>query len=386
MTRQDTSASFEKVFRHPPDYTVRAPGRVNLIGDHTDYTGGLVLPIAVDQAVIVAGRGTDERFIDVHSAHFEQPVRIALDRPLADPAMAWSSYVAGVTALLGQHGVPLRGAELWVGGDLPPGAGLASSAALEVGVALALLKAAGTSLAPTELAKLCQRAEHEFAGSPCGIMDQLCCVSGQVDHALLIDCTSLETAAVPLQLDQAELIVIDTGVRHSIAGKQYGLRRRQCAEALKAIRGLSPRVRSFRDLVVEDLPSMAQVLGDVLLRRVTHVVTENGRVRRAVEALRAGDLRSLGWLMTESHASLQGDFEVSCPELDTIVSTALAIEGVLGARMTGGGFGGCAIVLARPEAVDALREAIQRSYDGRFSTPATLSGVRAAGSAAVADS
>ena len=188
MSGHEASPSFEQVFGRPPEYVVRSPGRVNLIGDHTDYTGGLVLPIAIDRAVIVAARPTEEAFVDAHSAHFRERVRISLDEMTADSTPAWSRYAIGVMAILKRRGIKLRGAQLWIGGDLPPGAGLASSAAIEVGIALAMLTAADVELPPDELASLCRQAEHEFADSPCGIMDQLCCTSARSGHALLIDC------------------------------------------------------------------------------------------------------------------------------------------------------------------------------------------------------
>jgi len=410
MSGHEASPSFEQVFGRPPEYVVRSPGRVNLIGDHTDYTGGLVLPIAIDRAVIVAARPTEEAFVDVRSAHFRERVRIELDEMTADPAPAWSRYAVGVMAMLKRRGIKLRGAQLWIGGDLPPGAGLASSAAIEVGIALAMLTAAeslsrnwftdeydrlgsrshsglgmGTRMnpPPDELASLCRQAEHEFADSPCGIMDQLCCTSARSGHALLIDCQTAKTQAVPLNLGNTELIVVDTGVRHSIAGAEYAARRRECTLALEAIRRADPSITSLREMILDGLESFADALGDTLFQRVTHVVTENSRVARAAEALRASDLHTFGRLMTESHASLRDNFAVSCPELDTVVSIARSVDGVYGARMTGGGFGGCAIALAHADAVDTLRSAIRESYNSQYATRATVFTVRSTDAARV---
>jgi galactokinase len=235
-----------------------------------------------------------------------------------------------------------------------------------------MLTTAETSLPPEELAVLCRKAEHEYADSPCGIMDQLCCTSARAGHALLVDCQSLRTQAVPLNLGTADLVVIDTGVRHSIAGAEYAARRRDCTLALEPIRRVDPSIGSFRELTVDRLSALERELGEVLFKRTRHVVTENARVARAAEALRAGDLNTFGQLMTKSHVSLRDDFAVSCPELDTVISAASSVQGVYGARMTGGGFGGCAIALARADAVAALHSAIHESYDNRYATPATL--------------
>jgi galactokinase len=214
-------------------------------------------------------------------------------------------------------------------------------------------------------------------------MDQLCCTSARAGHALLIDCQTIGTRPVPLNLDDAELIVVDTGVRHSIAGEEYAARRRECTLALEAIRRADPLITSLREMTLDGLESFGDALGDTLFRRVTHVVTENARVARAAEALRAGDPHAFGRLMTESHTSLRDDFAVSCPELDTVVSIARSVDGVYGARMTGGGFGGCAIVLAHADAVDTLRSAILESYNNQYATRATVFPVRSADAARV---
>jgi galactokinase len=383
MTGHEASSSFEQVFGSKPMCVVRAPGRVNLIGDHTDYTGGLVLPMAIDRALWVAARPTPNAYVEVHSDHFGERVRISLGNLTADPAPAWSRYALGVIALLKARGIELCGAELWIGGDLPPGAGLASSAALEVGVAVAMLTTADASLSSNELAALCRKAEHEYADSPCGIMDQLCCTSAVAEAALLIDCQSLTTRLVLLNLGTAELVVIDTGVRHSIAGAEYAARRRDCTLALEAIRRVDPSIGSFRELTIDRLSALERELDEALFKRARHVVTENARVARAAGTLRDGDLNTFGRLMIESHASLRDDFAVSCPELDTIISAASSVAGVYGARMTGGGFGGCAIALARADAVAALHSAIHNSYDNQYATSATLFPVHSADAAQV---
>lgn len=386
MPLQEALAGFERCFGHPPDYVVRAPGRVNLIGDHTDYTGGLVLPIAIHRALLVAARVTDKPVVEVHSEHFGQIVRIARQASKADPDEPWSRYVAGVVALVRRQGVALPGAQLWIGGDIPPGGGLASSAALEVGVAVAMLHAANTKRSPTALATLCRQAEQEFAKSPCGIMDQLCCTSAKADHALFIDCRRMTSEQIPVNLGDTALVVIDSGVRHSIAGAGYTARRRECSAAAATINGFDRSVTSLRDVTEDRLAFCAEHLDDTLVRRVRHVVTENVRVSAAADALRDGHVQHFGRLMTESHVSLRDDFEISCEELEEIVSIASATEGVYGARLTGGGFGGCVIALASSDAVVPLESAIRGSYSARHDATASVFTVQSADAAELIDS
>ncbi|HEX2043229.1 MAG TPA: galactokinase [Acidimicrobiales bacterium] len=306
-----------------------APGRVNLIGDHTDYTGGLVLPMAVDLGTTVElERGGPT--VELVSATEPEPAVVPLD--VADAALVspgWARYVAGVVAVVR----PVAGGTGRVTSTLPQGAGLSSSAALEVALALAL----GFEGSPVELAKACQRAELLAWGTPTGIMDQLASAAGRAGHALLVDCTSLEVGAVPLP-DSAEVVVVDSGERRSVARSAYAERRRQCEEAAALIGPL-------REASLEDV---ARLEDPVLRRRARHVVSENGRVLDAARCLRDGDVSGAGRLMSESHASLRDAFEVSTPGLDRLVEHLLETPGVYGARLTGAGFGGCVVALARP--------------------------------------
>ena len=375
---------FRQIFSTSPACVARAPGRVNLIGDHTDYTGGLVLPIAIDRGFWIAAGPTSGNTVDVYSESFAERASVPLSSEIPGELQPrWARYLAGVIALLLRRGEQLRGTVLWIGGDLAPGAGLSSSAALEVGCALALLEVAGRSLPRMELAQLCQRAENEFAGSPCGLMDQLCCTCAQAGHALLLDCASLEMVHVPLPVDTCKVMVIDSGVRHSIAGAEYATRRQECARALEILRRVEPRVNSLRDLPAKPAVPHCDQLGDILTRRVRHVVTENERVRQLAQALRDGDLPRCGKLMSESHASLRDDYEVSCPELDDIVELARGVEGVHGARMTGGGFGGCVVALVQSNVMASLADALQRDYDPSHTVPATSSAVESSPAAQV---
>ena len=385
MTHAQAVERFRRIFGDAPACVVRAPGRVNLIGDHTDYTGGLVLPLAIDRGLWIAAGLNSRDTVDVYSEVFAERASFPLGCDLLGELLRpWVCYVAGVATLLSERGEALRGANLWIGGDLDPGAGLSSSAALEVGSALALLELAGLSLPRVELALLCQRAENEFAGSPCGLMDQLCCACAEAGHALLLDCASLEIAQVPLPRDDCRIVVIDSGVRHSVAGAEYATRRQECVRAVEILGRAEPSVKSLRDLPAKPAVPHCDQLGDILTRRVRHAITENERVRQMAQALRDGDLPRCGTLMLESHASLRDDYEVSCPELDDIVESVREVEGVYGARMTGGGFGGCAVALVRPEAVGALSVALQREYDPAHAAPALVLVVESSPAAQIA--
>ena len=369
----DLQARFRQTF---PDSTlrvlVRAPGRVNLIGEHTDYNDGWVLPIATSQSLHVAGGGTDGADIVVHSTAFEEAVAFAADDPGPPGPPAWANYVRGVAALLSDSGIKLKGARLLIHSDVPIGGGVSSSAALEVGAAMALLALAGQTMDPVRLALLARQAEHDYAGSPCGIMDQFICVLGKPEHALLLDCRSQAYEHVPLPLENARLVVLNTQVKHEIGSSQYPVRQQQCRDGLAVIQQPHPDVAALRDVTPEMLDAHKDEMDAVTFQRCRHVVTEIARTTRAADALRRGDLHTFGKLMFASHASLRDDYAVSCPELDHLVEIAWAVPGVYGARMTGGGFGGCAIALIRNDAREALRSAVARQYDTRFDKPAIV--------------
>jgi len=384
-------AAFSQVFDRTSAVVVRSPGRINLIGDHTDYTGGLVLPMAIDMSTLVAGARRSDGDVHVYSDELSERVVIAVD-VIAGTAVGssdvsglapWSRYVAGVAALLRNAGVEIPGVDVWIGSNLPLGGGLSSSAALEVGVGLAMLAITGAEMSPVELAELCRRAENDYAGSPCGIMDQLCCTSAQAGHALLIDCTTLQTRHIPLELADACIVVLDTGVRHSIAGREYANRRTECAEGLARLRRTDPSIQSLRDVDRQRFDRYAEELGEFLTPRIRHVVSENDRVRRASVSLESGDVATFGKLMLESHASLRDDFNVSCEELDAVVEIARSVDGVYGARMTGGGFGGCAVALVVEDAVPELEQHLRVLYDPGHDRPVKLRITRSADAARV---
>jgi galactokinase len=336
-----------------------APGRVNLIGEHTDYNDGFVLPMAIPEAVYVAAAPRDDGRLVASSVQADGVLAAAIARLAPGTDRGWSSYVAGMAWALAAAGVPATGADLVVDGRVPLGAGLSSSAALECAVGAALVDLAGATVAPGQLARLAQHAENDFVGAPTGLMDQMAAVLCTEGHALLFDVRSGETRQVPFRPAAAglSLLVIDTGVRHEHAGGEYGARRRSCEAACREL-----GVASLRD--VTDAAEVEKLADDVLRRRARHVVTENARVVEACAALEAGDWSGFGRLMTASHASLRDDYEVSCAELDVAVDAALA-AGAPGARMTGGGFGGCAIALVPTASVAAVTEALATAYTAR---------------------
>jgi len=348
--------AFERRFAASPDFVVRAPGRVNLIGEHTDYNDGFVLPMAIDRAIWIALRPRDDEEVHVHSLDFGDSVSFPLDA-LENTKSGWAEYVKGVAWSLQEAGYALQGWEGVGGGDVPRGAGLSSSAALELAAARAFACAApALPWVPKRMARLCQRAENEWVGVQCGIMDQMISAAGQADHALLIDCRSLETEAVPLPPGTVAA-VLDTGTRRGLVDSAYNERRAQC-EAAAAFFG----VPALRDVSVERFQARAQELDDVTRRRARHVVTENARTLRAVEMMRQGDAHALGRLMDASHASLRDDFEVSSDELDQMVACACQEESCYGARMTGAGFGGSAVALVDEDAAEAFAEAVAACY------------------------
>ena len=344
----------------------RAPGRVNLIGEHTDYNDGFVLPAAIDLAAWVAAAPRDDRVLRIAAADLGRHAERSLDERDPSPARDWSDYAFGVALELERAGHRLRGADLLVTSDVPVGAGMSSSAALEVAVALALLDLAGLALDPVEVARLCQAAENRFVGTRCGIMDQFASCRGRAGHALHLDCRSLEAEEVPVP-DEVAILVCDSRVSHALADGAYNDRRASCEAAVRILARGRPEIRALRDVAPDELEgALGELPDDVLRRRCRHVVTENARVGEAVRALRMGDLPRVGGLMRASHESLRRDYEVSCDELDFLVEAAERCDGVLGSRLMGGGFGGSTISLVRPGAVTDVAAALRESYRGRY--------------------
>jgi galactokinase len=344
-----------------------APGRVNLIGEHTDYNDGFVLPMAIDRRTAVAVAKRSDRKIVVQSKNVGQPETFDLDQPGPKQRGSWLDYIEGTAQALEQRGLVLPGAELLIDSDVPSGAGLSSSAALEMSVALALSSLAeGTPLPRVELALAGQSAEHTYVGTMCGIMDQFIASLGQADHALLIDCRSLEPQAVPLALPGAVILICDTRVKHELASSEYNKRRSECQQGVKLLREVLPDIRALRDVTIEQLEKDGDRLPELVRKRCRHVVTENDRTLAAARALSRNDLAEFGRLMALSHRSLRDDYEVSCKELDVSVDVAASVTGVYGARMTGGGFGGCTVNLVANEAVQPLTDALRSELERRF--------------------
>jgi galactokinase len=361
INREALAAAFGGRYGRAPRL-FRAPGRVNLIGEHTDYNQGFVLPMAIDCETVVAAAARDDRRVRACSLNLSEEVQFDLDSPGPKRRGSWLDYLEGVAWDLGQDGAPLRGADLMISSDVPTGAGLSSSAALEVSVGLALLSVAGREFDPVRLALAGQRAEHEYVGTKCGIMDQMVATLGRAGHALLIDCRSL--LAEPVAFDTADVCVVicDSQVKHELSSSEYNTRRAECEEGVRLLREAMPNVVSLRDVSLSDFERHGELLPETVRRRCRHVVTENERTLDAVCALRRDDLEEMGRLMGLSHASLRDDYEVSCAELDLLVEIANGSRGCLGARMTGGGFGGSTVNLVRRDSLTEFREAISLEY------------------------
>jgi galactokinase len=339
----------------------RAPGRVNLIGEHTDYNEGFVMPVAMDLYTWVAAAARTDAQVHVFSQNLRERAAMDLQHLHLEVQRHWSAYVLGVAASLRISGAEIGGANLLVEGKVPMGAGLSSSASVEVAAGYALLESSGLSRSPVELAKICQRAENEFAGARCGIMDQMIACCGRANYALILDCRTLGFRLLPLFSD-AQFVVCNSMVKHDHAAGEYNARRADCETATRILAEQMPGVRALRDVSLGDLEGYAERLPEVVYRRSRHVISENARVLAAREALERGDPESFGRLMRESHRSLKEDYEVSSTELDLLVEIAGEIAGVYGSRMTGGGFGGCTISLVRSKAVEEFQSGVASAY------------------------
>jgi galactokinase len=356
----ELSEAFQKSFGGQPRI-YRAPGRVNLIGEHTDYNDGFVMPAAINFSTWVAIGPRKDRKFSIRSENFSDPAEIDLDAPPARGRGHWSDYPFGVAVKLEQAGHRLRGSNLLVRGEVPIGSGLSSSAAIEVATGFALLDSSGVKIDRMELAKLCQRAENEFVGTRCGLMDQFISCFGQAGHALMLDCRLLDYKLLALPAD-VKMVVCDTMVKHELAGSEYNVRRAECEEGVRLLALELPEVRSLRDVTMSTLERFRHKLPEVTYKRCRHVVSENSRVVEAAEELEQGDLYTFGELMRVSHRSLRDDYEVSCEELDLMTDLANQANGVYGARMTGGGFGGCTVNLVQASRVDSFKETVAKGY------------------------
>ncbi|HSE20132.1 MAG TPA: galactokinase [Pyrinomonadaceae bacterium] len=345
----------------PPARVFRAPGRVNLIGEHTDYNAGFVLPAAIDFSTRAELHPLKERRLEIYSEEFDEYIELNLDAEFPRPTGHWSDYVIGVAVTLENAGHRLKGARIRIRSDIPLGAGLSSSAAIEVVTAYSLVKHSRLKIDRVELAKLCQKSENEFVGARVGIMDQFASLNGRLNHALLLDCRSLDFKLFELP-DSIRLVICNTMVKHELAGSEYNKRRAECEAGLKKLAEFLPGITALRDVSAVQLEEHREALPEIIYRRCRHVITENARTLAAAGALEVLNLPSFGLLMNESHRSLRDDYEVSCRELDLMVSLAHEVDGVYGARMTGGGFGGCTINLVDSDKVKSFKAYIAEGY------------------------
>jgi len=409
---QPAQAALERfpiVFSGDVDYAAPlgaawAPGRVNLIGEHTDYNDGFVLPLAIDRVAVFAGRTRGDDVVRLWSMHFEEYAQFSLEglpvtfEQQRGKLPAWARYILGVATELTRVGVTLLGFDAVLGGDVPLGGGMSSSAALEVATAEACaffsagrftIAAENATLTPLQVAAICQRAEQVASGVQCGILDQAASCLGRPGKAVLLDCRSLEFCYLPFDAPDLSLVVIDTGVRRELASSAYNERRKQCEEAARMLRDLilqhepgneaAREIAALRDITQEQFDLYAVELPEILRRRAGYVIAEDARVLQTVKLLETNTFEEIGKLLWLSHAGLRDDYEVSSAELDTLVVIARQVQGVVGARMLGGGFGGCTINLVHNQAVGALRQAVEEQYPSRTGRQASIDICRAAG-------
>jgi galactokinase len=361
--------SFRETFGSEPDLVASAPGRVNLIGEHVDYMGGLVMPVAIDRQILLAIRRVAGDEISGHSLDFGEKVRFRVGELDPQHPSQWLRYLLGVLRELEQLGIKPGAFQFCLAGNVPQGAGLSSSAALEVATARAVLDLLQHPLPGLQVALLGQRAENNFVGMKCGIMDQFISALGLAGHALKIDCATLEYQAVPAAVPGHTWLVIDSGKKRGLVDSEYNQRRSQCEAGLQLLQAKLPKTRQphgLRALSPEELQEASLGMDPVIVRRLRHVVGENARVEKACVALSAGDLAALGACLNASHDSLRDDFQVSCAELDALVDILRRVPGTVGARLTGAGFGGCVIALVRDDALDAAVAAVKADYPARF--------------------
>ena len=353
---------FIQYFGEEPALLVRSPGRVNLIGEHTDYNEGWVLPAALTMGTVVTARRRPDRILHTVARLVGGEDQVALDDLMPGEGPQWTRYVRGITAMLCEMGCSIPGADLLIDGDLPLGSGLSSSASMEMAVAVALTELADCKIDPKEMAKLGQRAENEIVGVQSGIMDQLAAVFGVASHALLIDCRTLDIDLVPISPD-IRVLILDSAMPRELVGTALNRRRAECNSAVRKLQEVQPNIKALRDVTSEILEQEGWRLDANELRRARHVVTENGRVHSSVMSLSRGNIAEVGRLMVASHQSLRDDYEVSLPELDTLVTIATNdIKGVYGARLTGAGFGGCALALVEASEAEAASAQIINRY------------------------
>ncbi|NOI56313.1 galactokinase [Vibrio coralliilyticus] len=356
---QAVKASFKQVLNYQPSHIIQAPGRVNLIGEHTDYNDGFVLPCAINYQTVVAAAKRDDSRVRVIAVDYDNQVdEFDLTEEITfQQDKMWANYIRGVVKFLLQRGYDIQGADLAVSGNVPQGAGLSSSAALEVVIGQTFKVLYNLEMTQAEVALNGQQAENEFVGCNCGIMDQMISAEAMENHAMLLDCRSLETQPVSMPEDVA-VMIINSNKQRGLVGSEYNTRREQCETAAQRF-----SVKALRDVTIEQFNEQSDMLDDVVAKRARHVITENDRTLEAADALRTNDLKRMGELMAQSHASMRDDFEITVFEVDTLVEIVKSVIGEQGGvRMTGGGFGGCIVALVPPSLVDKVTEAVENQY------------------------
>lgn len=373
-------AAYREKFGSEPRIVVRAPGRVNLIGEHTDYNEGFVFPTAIDREMIIAvspkpplpqpaegAPPVEDREVVVYSLEYRQEDRFSLDKLEKSSVNPWVNYLRGTLLVMQQAGLKVQPFTAMLSGNIPPGAGLSSSAAYEVAVVVMQRELSGLTLSGKEIALLAQKAENQFVGVKCGIMDQFISALAEKDSALLLDCRSLNYRTIPLNLKQhnVSIVITNSGVPRGLLDSEYNARRQQCLEGVELLKKATgfTDISALRDVVMSELEEFGAALPPLILKRCRHVISENERCIRATEALERGDLKAFGRLMNESHRSLQQDFQVSCTELDVLVELTQNHAGVLGSRMTGAGFGGCSVTLMQTTAVETYKAQVIPQYE-----------------------
>ncbi len=354
--------TFVNKFNEQPSIVVRSPGRINIIGEHTDYNDGFVFPAAIDKEIMFAAKPNDKNSFRFFSVDFKENFEMKV-RDLSKSEVEWANYLLGVADQFKQAGYELQGADVVFGGDIPVGAGLSSSAAVETGFAKVLNELFDFKVAKIDLVKMSQKAEHEYAGVMCGIMDQFAIVHGKSGHALKLDCRTLDYEYAPVELDSYQIILVDTKVKHALASSEYNTRRKECEAAVALLKKHDPNIKALRDVTEELLKKHHFEMEEKVYRRAKYVVEENHRVEDAFAALKENDINKLGKLMYTTHIGLRDDYEVSCDELDILFDIAYNSDEVVGARMMGGGFGGCTINIVKNEGVDAFIEKAKSEFE-----------------------
>lgn len=368
--KDEKTAVFKSHFEGEPR-VYRSPGRINFLGEHTDYNGGFVLPAAIDKAIYVAVAPREDDQINLYAEDYDEKFSTTLDEVKPGPQGAWSNYVLGVVDQIKQRGKELKGFDMSIGGDVPLGAGLSSSAALECATAFALNDIFDLGFEKIDLIKMAQKAEHTYAGVMCGIMDQFASVMGKKDHAVKLDCRSLEYEHVPLKMDGLKVVLLNTNVKHSLASSEYNTRRAQCEKGVALVKEHHPEVETLRDVTQEMLDKYVKDADPEVYKRCHYVVGEAERILEAKEHLKHGEMEALGELMYQTHDGLSKEYEVSCKELDYLVDFVRDNPNVLGARMMGGGFGGCTINIVKEEGIDELVASASEAYERDMGKPLT---------------